>query len=151
MSSRFISAAEIYGRIPHSGAMRLLDAVVFWDDKSILCSASSHRDPANPLRDRGTLSSVHALEYAAQAIAVHGSLLMPEGRNPKLDLVYVATFRGVEMHPGPLDEGADAPLRISATRVASLPNGWNYEFCVASEDLVLARGQTVVVAPGVVP
>jgi predicted hotdog family 3-hydroxylacyl-ACP dehydratase len=151
MSSRVISAAEIYGRIPHGGAMRLLDAVVFWDDKSILCAASSHRDPKHPLRDDGALSSVHALEYAAQAIAVHGSLLMPDGRNQRLELVYVATFRGVEMHPGDLDEGDGATLRISATRVASLPSGWNYEFSVASEHLVLARGNTVVVAPGVAP
>lgn len=151
MSSRFISAAEIYERIPHDGAMRLLEAVVFWDDKLILCSASSHRDPKHPLRDNGALSSVHALEYAAQAIAVHGSLLMPDGRNPRLQLVYVGTFRGVEMHPGNLDDGDSAVLRISATRVASLPNGWNYEFCVASKNLVFVRGTTVVVAPGVAP
>jgi predicted hotdog family 3-hydroxylacyl-ACP dehydratase len=148
MSNRFIDADGIYGRIPHSGAMRLLDAVVFWDERSIVCAASSHAAPENPLRDNGALSSVHALEYAAQAIAVHGSLLLPEGRNSKLKLVYVATFREVEMHPGALDERQDAALSISATRVASLPNGWNYEFSVASQDLVLARGKTVVVAPG---
>jgi predicted hotdog family 3-hydroxylacyl-ACP dehydratase len=74
MSPRSISADEIYARIPHSGAMRLLDAVLSWDDQSIVCSASSHVDPANPLRDNGVISSVHALEYAAQAMAVHGSM-----------------------------------------------------------------------------
>jgi|HubBroStandDraft_1064217.scaffolds.fasta_scaffold122784_2 predicted hotdog family 3-hydroxylacyl-ACP dehydratase len=149
MSPRSISADEIYARIPHSGAMRLLDAVLSWDDQSIVCSASSHVDPANPLRDNGVISSVHALEYAAQAMAVHGSLLAPDDRNARLELVYVATFRGVEIHPGALDERENAILNIVAKRVASLPNGWNYEFSVASEEVVLARGKTVVVVPGV--
>jgi predicted hotdog family 3-hydroxylacyl-ACP dehydratase len=148
MSSRSISASEIYDRIPHSGAMRLLDSVLFWDDRSIVCSATSHADPENPLRDNGALSSVHALEYAAQAIAVHGSLTTRDDQNAKLRLVYVATFRGVEMQPGVLDQGEGGALSISATRVAALPGGWNYEFSVASQDLVLARGKTVVVAPG---
>src|SRR5580658_2112697 len=149
MSPRSISADEIYARIPHSGAMRLLDAVLSWDDQSIVCSASSHVDPANPLRDNGVCSSVHAVEYAAQAMAVPGSLLAPDDRNARLELVYVATFRGVEIHPGALDERENAISNIVAKRVASLPNGWNYEFSVASEEVVLARGKTVVVVPGV--
>ena len=99
------------------------------------------------LRDNGVLSNVHALEYAAQAIAVHGSLLMADAS--ALKLVYVATFRGVDMHPGALDQREGAALTISATRVAALPNGWNYEFIVAAQDRVLAHGKTVVVAPGV--
>ena len=174
MSSPSLSAAEIYRRIPHSGAMRLLAGVTFWNDSSIVCSATSHMEIDNPLRDNGVLSNVHALEYAAQAIAVHGSLLMDEASEPKLerdgsrsdrlqseiqisgdstrnhlDLVYVATFRGVDMHPGALDQRRGAALTISATRVAALPNGWNYEFTVMAQDLVLARGKTVVVARGV--
>ena len=147
MSSPFLSAAEIYRRIPHSGAMRLLADVTFWDDSSIICSATSHTEIDNPLRDNGVLSNVHALEYAAQAIAVHGSLLMADAG--ELKLVYVATFRGVDMHPGALDQRGGAALTISATRVAALPNGWNYEFTVSAQDLVLAHGKTVVVAPGV--
>jgi predicted hotdog family 3-hydroxylacyl-ACP dehydratase len=147
MLSRSISAAEAYERIPHDGAMRLLGGAVSWNATSIRCSATSHTDPANPLRDNGVLSAVHALEYAAQAVALHASLQQDDRgpANPKL--VYVANFRAVEMHPGALDEGESGLLDIQARRVAILPNGWNYEFSVTSEALVLARGKMVVVVP----
>ncbi len=147
--SLYISADGIYERIPHSGAMRLLDCVVSWDDTSIECWATSHTDPSNPLRENGILAGLHALEYAAQAVAVHGSLMMPDRRQDKPELVYVATFRGVEMRPGALDQIAGPTLTITASLVAALSNGWSYEFSVASQAVVLARGKTAVVAPGV--
>jgi predicted hotdog family 3-hydroxylacyl-ACP dehydratase len=147
MLSRSISASEAYERIPHDGAMRLLGGIVSWDTASIRCSATSHTDPANPLRDNGVLSAVHALEYAAQAIAIHaGRKKSDRGRAPP-ELVYVASFRAVEIHPGVLDEGGGSSLDIQAWCVAILPNGWNYDFSVASDALVLARGKMMVVAP----
>lgn len=147
MLSGCISAAEAYRRIPHDGAMRLLDGVVSWDAAAIRCSATSHTDPANPLRDNGVLSCVHALEYAAQAVALHASLQQDDRERTSPELVYVASFRAVEMHSGALDEGERGSLDIDARRVAIVPNGWNYEFSVTSEALVLARGKMVVVAP----
>ena len=55
--------------------MCLLDEVVQWDERSIVCISNTHRDPANPLRRQGRLSAVHAFEYGAQTAAVHGGLL----------------------------------------------------------------------------
>ena len=69
-----INKSEIRKLIPHSGAMCLLDGVIQWDDESIVCVSNTHRDPSNPLRNNGQLSAVHALEYGAQAAAVHGGL-----------------------------------------------------------------------------
>ncbi len=69
-----IKKTEIRTLIPHSGMMCLLDEVTQWDDRSITCVTNTHRDPANPLRRDGRLSSVHAFEYGAQAAAVHGGL-----------------------------------------------------------------------------
>ena len=66
-----IHKAEIRTLIPHSDLMCLLDDVMQWDDRSIVCFTNTHRDPANPLRRAGRLSAVHAFEYGAQAAAIH--------------------------------------------------------------------------------
>jgi predicted hotdog family 3-hydroxylacyl-ACP dehydratase len=65
----------ICARLPHAGRMCLLDRLVAWDSESITCHASSHRDADNPLRSGGRLHAVAGVEYAAQAVALHGSLL----------------------------------------------------------------------------
>jgi predicted hotdog family 3-hydroxylacyl-ACP dehydratase len=69
-----INKAEIRTLIPHSGSMCLLDGVIKWDDRSIVCVSNTHRNSTNPLRRDERLSAVHAFEYAAQAAAVHGGL-----------------------------------------------------------------------------
>ena len=42
--------AGIAARIPHSGRMCLLDTLQSWSASTIRCTATSHRDTANPLR-----------------------------------------------------------------------------------------------------
>jgi predicted hotdog family 3-hydroxylacyl-ACP dehydratase len=59
--------------------MCLLDRVVHWDSQRIHCRASSHRSADNPLRSRDQLSAACGIEYAAQAMAVHGALQAPAG------------------------------------------------------------------------
>jgi predicted hotdog family 3-hydroxylacyl-ACP dehydratase len=148
---RRIGADEIYARIPHAGAMRLLDAVLSWDEKSIHCSATSHADRQNPLGDRGVLRNVHALEYAAQAIAVHGSLLLsddPSSSAAALKLVYVGTFRDVDMKSPTLEPGEGAPLDIRAELYAAVRGAWSYGFKVTSRGATMVRGQATVVVPG---
>src|SRR5688572_27124954 len=54
--------------------MCLLDQVLSHDDERIVCRAVSHRDAANPLREDGALHAVCGVEYAAQAMAIHGAL-----------------------------------------------------------------------------
>ena len=70
--------AAIAMRIPHTGRMCLLDRVLQWDAHAIRCSATSHRGQDNPLREAGGLATLAGIEYAAQAAAVHGSLLRNE-------------------------------------------------------------------------
>lgn len=67
--------AWIAAHIPHQGDMCLLDRVVKWDEQRIQCQAGSHRLGDNPLRSRDRLSAACGIEYAAQAMAVHGALL----------------------------------------------------------------------------
>ncbi len=70
-----LDRAAIAARLPHAGRMCLLDRVLHWDERSIRCSAVSHRDHDHPLREAGGLAMLVGIEYAAQAAAVHGSLL----------------------------------------------------------------------------
>ena len=65
---------DIATLIPHSGSMCLLDGVLSWDENTILCRTASHRLPDNPLRSNGRLAGVCGVEYAAQAMALHGGL-----------------------------------------------------------------------------
>ncbi len=74
--------AWIAAHIPHQGSMCLLDAVLRWDTQHVACSATSHGDPSNPLRQFGRLGAACGIEYAAQAMAVHGALLAQHGRGP---------------------------------------------------------------------
>jgi len=70
-----LDRAWIESRIPHHGSMCLLDEVIGWDAERITCTSSSHRSADNPLRARGRLGIACGIEYAAQAMAVHGALI----------------------------------------------------------------------------
>lgn len=108
---------EIEALIPHSGSMCLLDTVVHWDDDAIVCSSAGHVRADNPLAEHGRLDAVHALEYAAQAAAIHGALLARrDGRTPGAGRV--ASYRGVKLHVERLD-GQSSPLDVRARRLSS--------------------------------
>lgn len=60
--------------LPHGPGMVLLDRVLDYDDQSIHCETDSHRALDNPLRRHGRLPAMAAVEYAAQAAALHAAL-----------------------------------------------------------------------------
>ncbi len=72
-----IDAERIRKLVPHAGNMCLLERVVACDAASIRCETRSHLDQSNPLRRNGQLASICAIEYAAQAMALHGALTAP--------------------------------------------------------------------------
>ena len=138
-----INKAEIRTLIPHSGLMCLLDEVVQWDDRSIACVSSTHRDPANPLRRAGRLSAVHAFEYGAQAAAIHGGLrgraagtVAPPG--------YLAALRDGRLHVTRLDY-IHLPLRISAMRLYGEGANTVYEFILSAATVLVAEGRVTIV------
>src|SRR5438094_8633589 len=94
--------------------MCLLDSVSEWDDRSIICISNTHRDPANPSRRGGRLSAVHAFEYAAQAVAVHGGL-RARSAGPPAAPGYLAALREARLHAKRLNAVA-SPLRRCAHR-----------------------------------
>jgi len=136
-----LERAEIAARIPHFGAMCLLDCVEQWDQQKARCRADSHRLAGNPLRAHGRLAAACAIEYAAQAMAVHGSLLMPETAAPRMG--FLASVRGATLHAGRLDT-IDGDLIIEVERFSSDGNCVLYDFRVSGDDRLLADGRAAV-------
>ena len=130
--------AWIAARIPHAGAMCLLDRVIEGDESRIVCAAGSHRDPGNPLRAHGTLSSVHAIEYAAQAMALHRAFGDDACATPARGML--TSVRGVTCHVARLDD-VDGELTIEATRLSGDRNIVVYAFDVKSGARLLASGR----------
>ena len=138
-----INKAEIRTLIPHSDLMCLLDDVMQWDDRSIVCITNTHRDPANPLRRAGRLSAVHAFEYGAQAAAVHGGLrarsvgaTAPPG--------YLAALRDGRLQVARLDH-IHLPLRIWATRLLGDRANTVYEFIISAANVLVAKGRITII------
>ena len=141
-----VNKPEIRTLIPHSGLMCLLDSVIEWNDRSIICMTDTHRDPANPLRRDGRLSAVHAFEYAAQAAAVHGGLrarlagaIAPPG--------YLAALRDARLHVTRLDD-LGSPLQIYACRLFGEAANTVYKCRVFSGDVLLAEGRIIIMLRG---
>jgi len=124
--------------VPHSGTMCLLDAVESWDALAIVCSTMQHRSPSNPLRRDGRLSSVHAIEFAAQAMAAHGALIAAPDAVPAFGLL--ASVRGCRFHCATLDD-VDGALRVEAQRFAGSAELVVYEFAVRGRERMLVEGR----------
>ena len=136
-----IDRAGILSLIPHAGRMCLLDSVSHWDDASIVCRASSHHDPANPMRERGRLDAVCGVEYAAQAIAVHGGLLAG-GARPRAG--YLASVRDLCWEVERLDE-LPGDLVIRARRLLAESGRAIYAFEINAETQRMLQGRAALV------
>ncbi len=142
-TKRVLDAAQIAKLIPHHGSMCLLASVQHYDAQSICCSASSHRLLTNPLREHGMLHAVCGVEYAAQAMAVHGALLSGLGDGPPRG-GRLASVRTVELSVSRLDD-VDAELEVCATQLMGDENSMVYEFTVSAAERTLLKGKATVV------
>ncbi|HZO20959.1 MAG TPA: hypothetical protein VFB37_00560 [Steroidobacteraceae bacterium] len=116
----------IEGHIPHHGGMCLLEEVLDWDASGVRCATTTHRALHNPLRGFGRLGSACGVEYAAQAMAVHGALVASaSGVAARRGLL--ASVRGVELHVERLDD-VDESLVASVERLASDDQTALYQF-----------------------
>ena len=143
MAVQTLDRAGIAERIPHSGSMCLLERLDRWDAESIHCSTRTHLHPDNPLRTAGGLLAPNAIEYAAQAMALHGGLLAAEGSTPSAG--FLASARNVRFSVARLDT-VDGELQVQARRLSGDTYQILYEFAVNdSAGRVLAEGRAVVV------
>lgn len=147
--------AALCARLPHAGRMCLLERLAAWDQDSITCLASSHRDADNPLRSSGRLPAVTGVEYAAQAMALHGSLLMnaereatsagtnagaifPPDAQPAMG--YLASIRDLKLDIEDLAKVTD-DLQVTARRLSADAGGFIYEFEIHGGERQLLSGR----------
>ena len=137
-----LNKKEIETLIPHSGAMNLLNGVLKWDEDHIICLANSHRSKHNPLRNENALSSVCGVEYAAQAMAVHGGLSKSD-RDEEPRRGYLASIKNLELLVPRLDE-VESDLMIEANLLMKDTKFLIYRFRVFSEELSLLSGRAII-------
>ncbi|HEX7092894.1 MAG TPA: hypothetical protein VF205_04385 [Nitrospiraceae bacterium] len=126
-----IGKAALCQLIPHHGPMCLLDTVERWDETSILCTTSSHRDATNPLRRDNRLEAICGLEYAAQAMAVHVGLL-EQGKERRLTVGYLGAVKSLMLRATRLDD-VKQDLTIQAIRLVGEVDCFIYAFRVSVE------------------
>ena len=142
--------------------MCLLDEVIAWSDARVSCRSGTHREADNPLRADGKLGIACGIEYAAQAMAVHGALIAGGAST-------AGRRRGPRSAPGRSAGRPNAGRRISrqpagrcgsmlmrlddvqgdlicdAVRMAGDATTAVYEFELRSEAAPLLRGRATVV------
>ena len=140
-----LTASDIEKLIPHSGSMCLLNSVLDWNQQSLRCAASSHRDIQNPLRNEAGLSSIYGIEYAAQSMAIHGALLDKNnaGRQGLLLSVKDINFTIQRLDDIAHDLIIDAEMLIADNAMFS------YKFCVSANGVDLVSGKATALFLGI--
>ena len=135
--------AWIERHIPHQGSMCLLDRVEDWDENTISCRAGSHRKADNPLHAHGQLGAACGIEYAAQAMAVHGALLAPQ-ESATAKVGYLVSVRGSRLYVPRLDD-IEAELEIEASCITRSENNILYQFSISATGKLLIEGRATVI------
>ena len=136
-----IDRAGIAALIPHAGTMCLLDHVAAWDAMTILCRSVSQCAPAHPMAQDGVLSGICGVEYAAQAMALHGALTGGEGSAPKAG--FLASLREVRLMAARLD--TFDVLEISAERLFAEEGRVIYGFAISGDGAAVMSGRVAAV------
>ena len=129
--------------VPQTGTMCLLDTVTRWDDRQILCIALPP-GAAHPLDRDGVVPAVAAVEYAAQATAIHGALLS-NATAPNAGLLAKLTDVSLLGESIPTDAGL---LNVEATLLSASAAGCLYTFEVTTALGPLAHGRLMVAFSG---
>lgn len=137
-----LNKADIALLIPHGGAMCLLDSVIRWDASGIRCISQSHREQSNPLCSDRQLPAVCGVEYAAQAMAVHGSLAGKFAEKPRSG--YLASVRDVKIGRDRLDD-LPGSLIVDAEIIMGDGNQVIYQFALFIGDMEILQGRATVV------
>lgn len=123
--------------------MCLLDRVFSWDSHQIQCETENHIVATNPLRRAGILPAICGVEFALQAMALHGALIA-EGKPQRAG--FVSSLRDIEMRIERLDD-IETSLRIVAEVVIAEANGFIYRFAISTNGRDLLSGQAAVILP----
>jgi predicted hotdog family 3-hydroxylacyl-ACP dehydratase len=138
-----LDRAWIQAHIPHHGRMCLLDEVIEWNPERISCRSGAHRAADHPLRAHGRLGAACGIEFAAQAMAVHGALIAGAS-TVKPVAGFLASVRGVRLYVSRLDD-VEADLICDAVRIAGDRGTALYEFALRTASMPLMSGRATVV------
>lgn len=137
-----IGQTEIRALIPHAGEMCLLAGVTRWDASHITCFAQSHRNISNPLAHNGKVGAFCGIEFAAQAMAIHGGLTGMVGQRPRAGLL--VSVRDVVARVEYLSDYIE-DLQIEAEQLMSEKSSVCYSFALHAGETELLRGRATVV------
>ncbi len=90
----------------------------------------------------GQLSALCGIEYAAQAMAIHGALAGNVGSRPRLG--YLASLREVSCRRARLDD-LEGDLIVAAERLMGEESRVIYRFEVGVGDVEVLRGRAAVI------
>ena len=97
----------------------------------------------NPLRRAGILPAICGVEFALQAMALHGAL-SAEGTPQRAG--FVSSLRDIEMKVERLDD-IPTSLLILAEAIVAETNGFIYRFAISTNGRDLLSGQAAVILP----
>ena len=120
----------------------MLDGVLSWNETRIRCFSRTHRDERNPLRCGAELPALCGIEYAAQAMALHGSLTGHAGSKPRAG--YLASLREVVCRRRRIDD-LEGELIVDAEKLMGEASHVIYAFEVRVGGSGVLRGRAAVV------
>ncbi|WP_214660462.1 hypothetical protein [sulfur-oxidizing endosymbiont of Gigantopelta aegis] len=124
--------------------MCLLDCVVQYDTLNLTALATSHQSNDNPLRVGNKIATINGIEYAAQAMAIHASLIAEKTSNDDtVAMGYLATVRNICIKTPYLPENS-GPLSILVTQLMSDGHGFTYEFQLSCDQTIVISGKITI-------
>lgn len=140
--------AWIARHVPHAGRMCLLGQVLEAGPEALRCRADSHHAPDHPMRRADSvLGAACGVEYAAQAMALHGALrAKAEGRS-RPGGGMLLSVRELALHAQRLDQAA-GPLEIAVHGSADNVDHCLYRFELHGGGTPLLSGRAVVMLRG---
>lgn len=103
-----LDKVAIENLIPHAGNMVLLDSADCINASGLQCYSYTHLETTNPLRSEQGLSALSGIEYAAQAMALHISLVNAAARSQS---GFLAICKNIKLNRRYLD-AIDTELKI---------------------------------------
>ena len=135
-----LDRSQIEQLLPQKGAMCLIDTAVACTEDSVVCRADAARAD-HPLREAGGVAAEHAIEYGAQAAALHRRLSRHDAATASAGLLL--QVKHAEFHVRWLDRLAQ-PLQISAQCVQGTSEAATYRFEVRAGATLAASGELTV-------
>ncbi len=137
-----LTGAEIAHYLPHQAPMILLDHIIKADENTLMGRIESHRAPSHPLRTRGSLPAISAIEMAAQGCAIHGALRSPSSSDDPRSGV-LAMVKDISWTHLNLDD-VDSPLEIEVFRLHGDAYQAFYQFKLTADTGLLVKGELAV-------